>query len=479
MRKLLLLSILLLLVSIAVSAQYSSVDAPSCYDACKSNCMEEKRSGDECAKLCDVKCAPSRPSIAPVPISVRTAIAPLPPVQLDCGSQCKLDFDRCMKSGRSNTDCAKMYDMCSRKCTGAPEPRPSQNCESMCDQDYSKCKATGLNAVGAVGPECDQMRRACYKKCQPAVSPEVPCEAPCRKMLADCEQTPVMTNAMPDCKGMFVKCMADSCGEVQPPENCEDRCAKIRIECSAAGVDQASCEMKIKDCMRQCQPQQPCPPFRCEYQCTDSFSDCMKKASGLIDRPEGKDLLDRCHSFVQECLDKCVGAPRPMGCEDRCMIDEKTCLDQGNDRETCGRKAKYCVSECQPRPVEPTCEGKCRQLKDSCAKENVPDDVCAQRIRGCVQRCQPAPPQTCRAVCANRRKECGDSGIDASKCDEDEKRCLASCEQPAPAESYRYAKETKPEDLVGLNPQPEPPMPAPETQQISLLGRIWRIFTGG
>jgi hypothetical protein len=162
-------------------------------------------------------------------------------------------------------------------------------------------------------------------------------------MLADCEQRPMMTAAMPrDCKMMFQECMKKECGEGEP-------------------------------CPKQ--------EFTCENKCADRYFYCV--SIGGID----------CAPEVAKCLDSCKPVEQ-MPCDRRCAVIEKECLGAGVDEESCAMKAKECIARCYPQPAEPEQTG-CREICARRHKECVGSDVdaskCDEDLKSCARLCESSP----------------------------------------------------------------------------------------
>jgi hypothetical protein len=141
-------------------------------------------------------------------------------------------------------------------------------------------------------------------------------------------------------------------------------------------------------------------------------------------------------------------------------------------------------------------------MKD-CRSIGGSDEDCALKIKECVRRCNPQkecpPAGGCDANCADGYYKCSEiaktmkaeAGDPATvleyymmKCRRGVAECLDNCRPVStgvlgqPDMNAVNPRLPNPKEIVGLNPQPEPPMPAPETRDVSLLGRIWHIFSG-
>ncbi len=393
MKKLILLSVLLLVLAVSVSAAYNTMPVSV------------------------IKT--TMPAVAPV--SVRTAVPPT--VQEDCPTMCK----RLISQGMG-VFIRCMHDRC------------KEDCESSCREMYGS-----------------QSQDYIAKFCMPQLAPKETCEQGCDKKLDECLKTTVGINIesiRAACAKLHNECMQEKCGKPeQPPETCEQGCDRKRDEClkTAVGLNiegiRAACEKLHGECMREkCKPEQPCPPQdtclkdcvdkcypqrgcppqtgKCEDKCVDNYHGCIKS---------GRDA-NECRNMLGDCVDKCGGRMPPSGCQEKCIRDKFQCLKETNNEEMCVRKTKKCIDECAPAAPPETCLDRCATIKDDCTANNLDESSCEKKIRDCFRQCQPQPEQVQRGqVGMARTPEVSDGG-------------------PAPP-----ARKLSPEEMKGLNPQPEPP----------------------
>jgi hypothetical protein len=460
MKKLILLSILLLVLAVSVSAAFNTVPT---------NIIKTT--------------AP-----APAPISVRTAV--LPTVQEDCPTMCKklisqgmgvfirCMHDRCKEDCESS--CREMYGSQSQKCISEfcmPQIVPKETCEQGCDKDYKTCleKTVGLNAE-SIRATCERLRNDCMQKCKPV--PET-CEQGCGRKLDECLKTTVGMNiesirsacaklhseCVQQCKPVpetceqgcgkeFKLCLEKTVGlnpesirtacesnhkkcliECAPkPVSCEGRCELIMGECKANNVDPKSCQMKIDACKRQCKPEEPkCPDYDCEMSCVKEYHGCS----------EGD-----CKGRLSYCVDNCFGAEDPQAavrCRKNCRVDVVDCLGAERPLELCRLNNGLCQQACPPLPpdwVPPSlnCHEECRERWIRCMFDGGDKGVCTLGSGVCHQECpEPLEPGGPIAVAVQPRE--------ATPM---EKAGLNPQPEPPSAQG-------KPQDWTGLNPQPEPP----------------------
>ncbi len=448
MKRFILLSMLLLVLAVSVSAQYNAVSV---------GVMNQV--------------AP-----APAPISVRTAVVP---PQEDCPTMCKrlasqgMDIfircmhDRCKEDCESS--CRKMYGGQSQNCIEkfckpqVPE-QPQETCEQGCDKEYKICleKTVGLNA-GGIKSACENNRQKCLQdRCG---QPPKNCEQGCDDKRDECLRTTV--GITPDsikaaCERMHGECMKEQCGKPEmPPKSCEEKCAELEEKCDTLEpLLRENCVFDVRlMCMNKCAPpssKPECPPPGCEDKCTKLYYDCA--SSG------GTDCAER----TADCLNSCRPGkePAPDRCRQKCVRDEKRCVDECGQsempdkcKEKCIRASIRCVDECHPPE---SCEDKCATIKDDCAAKGLDENTCRKEIRDCLRGCQPQPPEKCEDRCAAIKFDCI-SNLDEKSCQMKIRECLREC-QPQPEQGQGQVgmvrtpgKLPSPKDLAGLNPQPEPP----------------------
>lgn len=407
MKKLFFLSILLLL-SVSVVAQYSTVavnpkiistaiqPTDDCYSVCKRDCIAQKMSDADCAKMCDSRCT-QKPLARP--ILTRPQI--IEPAQEDCPAMCRRIASLSLTSANVAGFNAEMFVQCMRD-------RCKEDCPSACRKMY-----------GAQAMDCIQ------KFCQPT---EAPCEQGCDKEYKTCLETAVGLNPesiRTGCEGRHQKCLQDKCA----PKTCEQRCDEKRKMCMETTVGfsleniRQVCDSKHQQCVQdECGKPEECPPSgTCESRCGYTYHECVKS---------GRDQT-ACRNIVGECLDKCAGLAPPQACPDRCRLIEKECLSSGVDPESCRMKVKDCVTQCYPQPLPPQqCEDRCVQIEKKC--EMVDDEgACIMEVRRCRNLCAQGS-QVSTGQIAERDFE-GTGGVDIG------------------------GRLPSPKDIAGLNPQPEPP----------------------
>lgn len=370
MKKLILLSFLLAF-AVAVSAQFTAVPE-GCLAKCKLTCEAEKMTGEQCDNFCNKVCNPLQE-----PVEVMPAVMPEIAIA-DCGTLCKISFDKCLRSGRSQTTCARLYDMCSKRCQ---TPSPVLTCEGKCDSAWAECKERGMTAIGAVGPECDRMRKECYRECRPRT-----CEQGCNEELKTClGETVGISSASVKavCRKKHLQCMQEKCGE---------------------------------------QPEPKCPEVRCQ-KCVDVYGECAKSGRG----PQ------TCRQMLVDCVDDCFGIERLMTCEEKCHSIKEECKAANIDEESCTMKIKDCLDGCpqKERPAPPSrCEDKCEQIKEECKEAGIDEESCGAKVSECMRLCTPGrEPEKpdCRKACMGRYEKCLDMDIAPETCKKDAESCMAEC----------------------------------------------------
>ncbi|HLF54699.1 MAG TPA: hypothetical protein VI612_03185 [Candidatus Nanoarchaeia archaeon] len=430
MKKLFFLTILLMFVmSVSVVAQYSTVavnpkiisttiqPSDDCYSVCKRDCIAQKLSDDDCARMCNAKCA------QPLTRPILTRPQIIEPAQEDCPTMCRSLASQVSLTAKYAGFNFDVFLQCMRD-------RCKEDCPSACRKMY-----------GAQAMDCVQ------KYCQPQ-PPQETCEQGCGRKLDECLKTTVGMNIesiRAACAKLHNECVQEKCGK--PEETCEQGCDRKRDEClkTAVGISVDSirkgCENVHLKCLQdKCRrPEMPeCPPqHECEDKCVGGYYNCAKIARTMTapaGRPEDvqEEYLRRCRLGISECLDECAPElPPEYTCPERCRMVEKECLGAGVDAESCGMKVKDCVTQCYPRPLPPQqCEDRCVQIEKKC--EMVDDKgACMMEVR------------RCRNLCAQGSQV--STGQIAEKDFEGAGRVDTGGRLPSP------------KDMAGLNPQPEPP----------------------
>ncbi len=406
--------------------------------------------------LCVVSVYAQYATVAVNPKMISTTIQP----SGSCYDVCKRD---CIASQRPADECAKV---CEEKCRPAPQPVPQEDCQTTCKRLASQVSLTAKYAGFNFDVFLQCMRDRCKQDC----------ESSCRMMYG---------NQMMDCVQKYC----------QPQETCEQGCDRKRDEClkTMVGINvesiRAACGRLHGECMQeQCgKPECPaCPdcPLDCDDKCVDSYYNCAKMARTMTaqaGKPEDvqEEYMRRCRLGIAECLDLCAPElPPEYSCPERCRMVEKECLAAGVDSESCGMKVKDCVTQCYPQPMPPqNCEDRCVEMEKRCDElEPARRNTCLFDARICKVNCKPQPPEqpNCPILCERRHKECLDSNVDPAKCADDLKYCERLCGQNIPDVNVNgvSGRQMSPEELVGLNPQPEPPMP------VGFWARMKSWFTG-
>ncbi len=362
-----------------------------------------------------------------VSVSAQYTAAYIPPSD-DCYSVCKRD---CIAQKMSDDECIKM---CDDRCAPKPVPsarpilvRPqpvSENCEDMCKRLASQTSLTAANVAGfnlELYVQC--MRDRCKQDC----------ESSCRMIYGAQAQDCILKLCKP---------------QVPSEEPCGVKCRQMLSDCeqnmmrvTAAQID---CKTMYGECMRrECgEPECPscpkCPSRDCEDNCVNGYYSCAKMARSMTapaGRPEDvqEEYLRRCSLGISDCLNGCAPElPPEYSCPERCRMVENECLAAGVDAESCGMKAKDCMTRCYPQAPEP------RRLD-------------------------------CKDICVKRSDECLAAGIDPEQCRKDLGSCMMLCAPGSPSIG-QASRIPRPEDLAGLNPQPEPP---------SWFAKLIGLFRGG
>lgn len=203
-----------------------------------------------------------------------------------CESKCKYGpYSACLGDGTAEDVCYKIaFQPCAEQCphddmvvgVATPvsiAPAPSrQSCPDACMKRFEGDKLAILKCVevecGIAPKPMPPVPLPPVMECPPR---EHECEMGCVKSYSDCSQKAKFFKGdeyakfKMNCRDDIGACL-DACGSPAAPKPvprpaatgpmpCDLRCAFIQKECFDAGVDEASCAMKAKDCVTHCAPQ--------------------------------------------------------------------------------------------------------------------------------------------------------------------------------------------------------------------------------
>jgi hypothetical protein len=260
---------------------------------------------------------------------------------------------------------------------------------------------------------------------------------------------------------------------IQPqPRTCDDVC-ELKFKVCGDSQRGTDCKSLFEQCAKGCQPQ----PTTCEGKCRMIQKECM-------DNGISKEM---CNDETNKCMTQCQ--PQPMSCDQKCAVMIKDCRSIGGSDEDCGLKMKECVRRCNPQQECPPAGGcgmscadgyyKCSEIaKTMKAEAGDPATVleyymmkCRKGVAECLDACRPGEaPQPSRMRCEGCAKiidECLKAGVDEVSCKLKVDDCMHKCnpEKPLETEQIRRPERTSSPSVR-------------ETGDISLLGRIWHIFSG-
>lgn len=188
-------------------------------------------------KSCGLKIADCRSQCAPK----------CPPVDT-CVDRCADSFYECMKSG--NPNCARSVAGCLSVCHPIPVPE-TESCEDGCRVQYDRCISSGRRDIDCLPIRADCMAGCDITRRQAAETPRHPCEAGCKTQYDEC-----IASGRREITCLPIKADCDAeCGiaRIRAAEPCKVDCRTQYDQCIESGRRDITCLPIKADCDAGCE----------------------------------------------------------------------------------------------------------------------------------------------------------------------------------------------------------------------------------